>query len=440
MNAPALSLLLMQAGGCVAAVLQGRSLAERLPQVPSGLRPGVQALVFQAMRRLGTARALTRVLYQRPPPLPVLALVQTALALLMDDPAEDAQEMAYTPHTVVDQTVDAAKSQRATQAFAGLINAGLRRFLRERTALMDEARRGLEGRWNHPVWWVQRLQADHPAHWQAVLEANQVPGPLCLRVNRRRIDASAYSERLAREGLDHTRVGEDGVVLHRPLPVDRVPGFAEGWVSVQDAAAQRAAGLLLGGLPTSAKRRRVLDACAAPGGKTAHLLERADLDLWALDQDAGRCERIHDNLRRLGLQATVRVADAGAPADWWDGRPFDAILLDAPCSASGIVRRHPDVRWLRRAEDLSRLAQAQRRLLDALWPLLAPGGRLLYATCSVFRAEGEGPVRGFVAAHPDAIWCPGDGHRWPGGGADINDNAAGGEDGFFYARLDKRRP
>jgi 16S rRNA (cytosine967-C5)-methyltransferase len=187
----------------------------------------------------------------------------------------------------------------------------------------------------------------------------------------------------------------------------------------------------------------VLDACAAPGGKTAHLLERADLDLLALDVDAQRCERIHDNLRRLGLQAEVKAADAGLPDSWWDGRQFDAILLDAPCTAAGIVRRHPDVRWLRRATDVDQLVAIQRRLLDTLWPLLKPGGRLVYCTCSVFHAEGQDQVRAFLERHTDALLIPSPGHLHPGTaipGGEFNDNEPGGYDGFYYARLDKALP
>ena len=192
----------------------------------------------------------------------------------------------------------------------------------------------------------------------------------------------------------------EALVLAQPVGVERLPGFAQGDVSVQDLAAQRAAALLLGpGLPAGA---RVLDACSAPGGKTAHLLELAELDLLALDTDAGRLQRVDETLRRLGLSARTQAADARQVGAWWDGRPFDAILLDAPCSASGIVRRHPDIRWLRRESDIAALVQIQAELLDALWPLLAPGGRLVYATCSIFRAEGQAQLDAFLQRQPDA--------------------------------------
>jgi 16S rRNA (cytosine967-C5)-methyltransferase len=229
------------------------------------------------------------------------------------------------------------------------------------------------------------------------------------------------------------------------MPVHEIPGFDSGQVSVQDAAAQLAAPLLLRTQGVSGALTqtplRILDACAAPGGKTAHLLELADAEVTALDIDPARCERIGDTLRRLGLAARVLAADAAHPSQWWDGRPFDAILLDAPCTASGIVRRHPDVRWLRRESDIEQLAAAQARLLAALWPLLKPGASLLYCTCSVFRAEGEAQVETFVAHNTDAVLRPSPGHLVPQMGAKHNgvqDNPEGDHDGFYYALLEKR--
>ena len=224
-----------------------------------------------------------------------------------------------------------------------------------------------------------------------------------------------------------------------------LPGFAQGHFSVQDAAAQLAAPLLMDGLATTVTgepRLRILDACAAPGGKTAHLLELADCDVTALDIDAKRCQRIAQNLDRLGLQAQIVVGDAGRPSDWWDGRLYDGILLDAPCTASGIVRRHPDVRWLRRPTDIAQLAQVQARLLAALWPLLRPGGRLVYCTCSVFKAEGEQQMQAFTARYDDALQLPAPGHLLPQGGdadAVFPDSLMREHDGFYYALLEKRR-
>ena len=431
---------------CVQAVEQGRSLTDSLAALDPLWRPGVQALSFEVLRQLGLARALLSKLAPRRPDPAVRALLQTALALLQPPtanderpPDADIQHPRYNAHTLVNQTVEAAKHQRATQRQAPFINACLRRYLRESAALLEQVRDIPEARWNHPRWWVERLQRDHPAHWQDILMASNRPGPMALRVNRRHLDRDAYAERLRQAGMASHPFAEDGLVLDRPQPVDRLPGFAQGDCSVQDAAAQMAAPLLLQDL-TVPGRPRVLDACAAPGGKTAHLLERADLDLLALDVDATRCERITDNLRRLGLQGRVGCADAGQPAHWWDGRQFDAILLDAPCTASGIVRRHPDVRWLRRPGDVEQLARVQAGLLEALWPLLRPGGRLVYATCSVFRAEGEEQVQAFLARHTEAARKPAVGHLRPGmgiAGHQFNDNVPGGHDGFYYARIDK---
>ena len=437
-NSPSLATQLHWTAQCVLAVEQGRSLSDVLPEVALALRPGVQALTFQTLRQLGAARALGRQLAQRAPAPPALALLHTALAVLLGD----AQGQHYQPHTVVDQTVEAAKQSRGTRMQSGFINACLRRFLREREALCAGLDADPVARWNHPLWWIERLQRDHPEHWQAILQANNLPGPMALRVNRRRADRATYLQTLQAAGMDATLVGEDGLVLAAPQPVDRLPGFGRGHSSVQDAAAQLAAGLLLDGRAWSAADR-VLDACAAPGGKTAHLLERAELDLLALDMDPRRCERIHDNLRRLGLAAEVQCADAAQTAGWWDGRAFDAILLDAPCTASGIVRRHPDVRWLRRAADVDQLVAIQRQLLEALWPLLKPGGRLVYCTCSVFKAEGADQVQAFLGRHTDAVLRPSPGHLRPGTvnvEGEFHDNVPGGYDGFFYARIDKALP
>ena len=431
--------LLQGAGEVVAAVRAGQSATAALARVDGGIRPGVQALVFQALRQLGRADALGRVLARRRPPPAADALLCTALALCWR--AEDAP---YEPFTLVDQAVEAAKRSAATKAQASFINACLRRFLRERDALVAATDADPVARWNHPRWWIDRLRKDHPRDWQRILEANNTQAPMTLRVSARRTTAVQYLQLLEQAGIGARRLGEYGVVLERPRPVHDIPGFDTGVVSVQDAAAQLAAPLLLQRLTAraaDAPALRILDACAAPGGKTGHLLELADAEVTALDVDAARCEMILETLRRLGLQATVTAADAAQPAQWWDGRPFDAILLDAPCTASGIVRRHPDVRWLRRETDIAQLAAVQARLLAQLWPLLRPGGRLLYCTCSVFRAEGEVQVQTFLAHNTGAVLHPAPGHLVPQTGAGDNavpDNLEGDHDGFYYALLEKR--
>ncbi|WP_298931008.1 16S rRNA (cytosine(967)-C(5))-methyltransferase RsmB [uncultured Ramlibacter sp.] len=428
---------LQAAAAVLAAVRRGESATAAIAAVAGELRPGAQALVFQALRNLGRADALRKHLARRAPPPDADALLCCALALCWNE-----DHAPYDAFTLVDQAVEAAKRQSTTRSQANFINACLRRFLREREALVAATDTDPVALWNHPRWWIDRLRKEQPQHWQAILRANNSQAPMTLRVNARKSAVAPVLASLHAINMEAVAVGEHGLVLARPRPVQDIPGFSEGLLSVQDAAAQLAAPLLLQGLPVPAGRRlRILDACAAPGGKTAHLLELADADVTALDVDAVRCERIVQTLERLGLQARVLAADAGQPAAWWDGQLFDAILLDAPCTASGIVRRHPDVRWLRRETDIGQLAATQARLLAALWPLLAPGGRLLYCTCSVFRAEGEAQAQTFVAHNKDAVLRPAPGHLLPQSGAKGNavpDNLQGDHDGFYYALLDKQ--
>jgi len=433
--APPLSRLLDHTADAIAAVRGGRSLTEALTHCPAEVRPGVQALSFHVLRRLGQAQAARAWLAPKAPPKALDALLLSALALLWPD-----GEAPYADHTLVDHAVTAARQR--LPASAAFVNAVLRRFVREQAAVLEVAQRSVPGRTNHPEWWVQRLQADWPDHWQALLAANDRRPPMTLRVNTRRGSVDSYLARLNEAGVPGRAVGAQGVVLDTPCPVTRLPGFADGDVSVQDAAAQRAAPLLLAGVPLP-RGARVLDACAAPGGKTAHLLELDVLDVLALDLDATRLSRVDDTLRRLQLHATTQVGDASQPDAWWDGRAFDAILLDAPCTASGIVRRHPDVRWLRRSSDVPTLAALQARLLDALWPLLKPGGRMLYCTCSVFKAEGQAQIDAFLqrqsgARQQAAPASPG--HLLPlpdNEAAAARADSSGTGDGFFYALLHK---
>ena len=440
-----LAQLLLHVADAVRAVRSGESLTAALARCPAPARPGTQALSFDVLRQLGTALALRAALVPKPPQPAVDALLLAALALLW--PTEGAR---YAEHTLVDQAVAAARKRHASSA--AFINAVLRRMQRDRAALQARIEADPVATFNHPRWWIERMQADWPAQWRAVLAANDQHPPMGLRVNARRGDAGAYVARLAEAGIGARTVAgwgaaaglalaTDAVLLDVPSPVGALPGFGAGDVSVQDLAAQLAAPLLLAGLP--AQGAHVLDACAAPGGKTAHLLERADCALLAIDSDAQRLKRVDETLARLGLMATVRVADAGAPEAWWDGQPFDRILLDAPCSGSGVVRRHPDIRWLRRAADIAALAATQARLLDACWRMLAPGGRLLYCTCSVFKAEGRAQIDAFVQRQPDAVRVrepASPGHLLPL--ADNDPTAAtpapaAPADGFYYALLQK---
>ncbi|WP_059410943.1 16S rRNA (cytosine(967)-C(5))-methyltransferase RsmB [Cupriavidus basilensis] len=403
-------------------------------------RGALQDLAYRTMRQFGTARALVTKLVTRPPGAQVDSLLAVALALLVED---EQGEGGYTEFTVVDQAVSAAASEPKTAHARGLVNAVLRRFLRERRALLEDVRRDDEARWNLPAWWLKMLRDAYPGEWAALAESANVRPPMTLRVNTARVPVPDYLTRVANAGMAGTAIGTQAVRLVRAFPVSQIPGFAQGDVSVQDAGAQLAAPLL-----ELADGQRVLDACAAPGGKTGHILELARVDVTALESDAQRAARIDENLARLGQQAKVVVGDASRPQDWWDGQPFDRILADVPCSASGIVRRHPDIRWLRREVDIARLVTEQRRIVSQLWNLLKPGGILVYVTCSIFPTEGEEQARWFGAQLPDAIRLQAPGQMLPGsrehgaqaagGGSASRDNLPSDHDGFFYARFQKR--
>ncbi len=400
----------------------------------------VQALAFGALRWHDRHRFLMRRLLHRPVRARdhvLEALISVGLFQLAH-----GRQPAYA---AVSATVAAVRLLGQAQA-AGLVNAALRRYQREASALDAAAEADAVARWSHPRWLIERLRADWPEQAEALLEANQAHPPLWLRVNRLRTSRSAYAQRLlAAPGLEAAAPAAfpDALRLARPVPVLQLPGFADGLVSVQDAGAQLAAELL-GPEPGM----RVLDACAAPGGKAAHLLERAagQLELDALDHDPERLKLVGETLTRLGLKARVRQADALEPERWWDGRRYDRILVDAPCSATGVIRRHPDIKLLRRPTDLEPLAQRQRAMLERLWPLLAPGGRLLYATCSVLRIENQEVVREFLAVTPDASECrplagPGAAAMTPDAGPGYQLlPGAGDTDGFYYALIERRRP
>ncbi len=415
----ALSESLAGAARAVAAVLGGQSLSAALAPVGRrSLDAAVQDLSFATLRDYGVGDALLAKLVRQPlTDVPLRALLLVALRELAAARATD--------YTVVSEAVNAAAALGLARA-KGLVNGVLRNYLRSRDALDAAVATAEPVRYRHPQWWIDRLRRDHPDAWRAILDAGNGHPPMTLRVNQRRTSVGAYAARLAAAGIGARQVGESALLLDRPRPVSELPGFDAGEVSVQDAAAQRAAALL-----APASGQRVLDACAAPGGKAAHLLEAADVALVAVDADAARSTRIGAGFARLGLHGTVVTADAADLAGWYDGRPFDRVLLDAPCSASGVVRRHPDIKWLRREEDVAGFARQQDRLLDALWQVLAPDGRMLYATCSVFREENADRIDAFLARHGDAAAL-----SVPGGAQWLPDAA---HDGFFYALLAKAR-
>ena len=407
--------------------------------LPATDRAQVKALAFGALRWHHRHRQLLHLLLVRPLPggdKLLESLLSVGLFQMLDERQPD--------YAAVSATVDAARWLGMPKA-VGLVNATLRRLQREREALMERALATEEGRYSHPAWLIDRLKRDWPDDWRTVLEAALRQPPLWLRVNALKQTVAGYRARLERAAL----AGEvepdipDGIRLPRPLPVNAIPGFAEGEVTIQDAGSQLAAQLL-----APAPGMRVLDACAAPGGKATHLLERAGgrLDLVALDIDARRLARVRENLDRLGLVAATLAGDAQQPDAWWDGRAFDCILVDAPCSGTGVIRRHPDIKWLRRESDIAPLGRSQRGILDRLWPLLRPGGRLLYVTCSILKQENAEVLAGFLEAHPDAapVEAPrGAVPAWaapqPGGGWQSLPGHAD-TDGLYYALMIRQQP
>ena len=420
------------AAGAVRRVLAGSTLPVALATVSAALtddRALIQELAYGTLRFLGELRAVVRQLADRPlSDASVEALLWVALYQLIHTSAP--------PHAVVDGAVTATSRVKKSSA-RGLTNAILRNFLRRREALLATIAVDDEARFSYPRWWIDRVRGEYDVDASSILDSGNTRPPLTLRINRRALSRDRYLAALAAQDVAAKAIGDAGAILARPCTVADLPGYAEGWFTVQDAGAQLAAPLL-----GVADGMRVLDVCAAPGGKTTHLAEIADLDLTALDSDAVRLERVAQNLARLNLRARIITADATQPRSWWDGARFDRILLDAPCTASGVVRRHPDGKWLRREGDIAAFAAQQRRLLAAVWPCLAAGGRLLYATCSIFRAENNDQVASFLAQHDDVLRLS---LPMPAGFADdegqLLPSEAGAEhnhDGFFYALLQKK--
>ncbi len=418
------------AAKAVRRVLAGASLGASLGENPMSRgaeRSLAHELAYGTLRFLGQVRSIARALADRPfADRSVEALLCVALYQLIHTSAP--------PPAVVDSAVRATGRIKRTSA-KGLTNAILRGFLRRRAALLADAVHDPESRFSYPRWWIDRVHAEYPDRAVEILDAGNTRPPLTLRVNRRAVERESFLEHLKARGVDAEPVGAaSGVIVLRPGAIAELPGFEEGWFSVQDAGAQLAAPLL-----GAQDGMRVLDACAAPGGKTTHIAELADVDLLALDADDKRLQRVAQNLERLKLSASVVHGDATLTRTWWNGVGFDRILVDAPCTASGVVRRHPDGKWLRRETDIANFAHQQMNLLDALWPCLVRGGAMLYATCSLFRAENADQVDAFLAAHADAtrvrLALPNGsigGQLLPEGAG-----AAHNHDGFFYALLQK---
>ena len=420
MKAPELSAVFAAASQLVSRVDAGESLAT-LPAAFGGdgpMRGATMDMVYGTLRRYGRGDALLGALAHRGvPDTQIRALMLCALYAI--------ESGSYAEHVAVDQAVRACQLLLKPAA-KGFVNALLRRFLRERPVLETQMADNVVAQFMHPDWWIEAVRRAYPHDWPAVLAAGNTHPPMGLRVNRRRAQPDDYLARLEKAELPARRAGPSALLLETPVSVERLPGFTDGDVSVQDAGAQRAVEYL-----DVAEGQRVLDACAAPGGKASHILETANVDLLALDSDSSRCERIRQNFARLGLIGSIRAADCARAEEWWDGRLFDRILADVPCTASGIARRHPDIKWLRRPGDPARFAAVQARILGALWRVLAPGGKLLYVTCSVFPEENTAVVDSFCASQPAArrLDLPGNAP------AQLLPNAD--NDGFFFALVQK---
>ena len=389
-----------------AVVNQGRSLDTALARVEAGIslseRGLARALCYGTLRFHWRLRSQVSALLDRP-----LKAKDSVIESLIAVGIYQLTGTRIPDHAAVSMTVDASRVLRRPK-YASLINAVLRNFLRKNMQAAEPVDE--EARYSHPAWLLERLRCDWPDHWLEIVEAGNRQAPMWLRVNINRQSQAGYINELkefqesgqsADDAASHQVIAgfDQAVKLARPRPVSELPGFSDGQVSVQDAAAQLAGPWLLRG-----GAKRILDACAAPGGKTGQLLELAgpDADLTAIDLDEDRLDKVRENLARLGLSATVLAADASTPDEWWAGAQFDRILLDAPCSGSGVIRRHPDIKLLRRAEDIATLAGSQLALLRALWPLLEANGRLLYATCSVLTEENDAVVREFLKTQADA--------------------------------------
>jgi 16S rRNA (cytosine967-C5)-methyltransferase len=414
------------AANIVGQVLAGRNLNQLLSEAlrkHAGFSPqergALQDLCYGTLRYYGQLNSILGKLLSKPlQDARLRDILLVALYQLHYSKAAD--------HAVVDHAVRATKKINA--AAGGLVNAVLRNFLRRQAELIQLSAKTDEGRYSYPQWWIDTVKTQYGEQAPAILDAGNQHPPMTLRVNRRCSTPEAYLTQLVALNIEAQRIPPQAVWLNSPQAVDKLPGFFDGIVSVQDAGAQYAADLL-----DVQDGMRVLDACAAPGGKAAHLLETRDIDLVAVDKDEHRLERVRENLQRIKLEATLVCGDAADSASWWDGKAFERILADVPCSASGVVRRHPDIKWLRRASDIENFAIQQEQILESLWSLLAGGGKLLYATCSVFARENQQVVDAFLSKHKDAKQIALVAHDLKNGQLLPNDQ----HDGFFYALLQK---
>ncbi len=411
---------------------QGQSLSQALPQaqqsIPAKDRALLQEMCYGVLRWLPRLDFIARQLLSKP-----LKSKQRSVHFLILVGLYQLIYMRTPPHAAVAETVAATQRLKAPM-LKGLVNAVLRNFQRQQEELEAKADEQLSPRTGHPGWLLKRLQAAYPEQWEQVVDANNQRPPMWLRANASRQDRADYQQRLTDSGIESrtAKHAQQAICLERPMDVEKLPGFGQGDSSVQDAAAQMAAQLL-----DAQPGDLILDACAAPGGKTAHVLELQPeiREMIAVDFDATRLARVQENLDRIGLKARLIHADASKPEQWWQEEDFDRILLDAPCSATGVIRRHPDIKWLRRNDDISELAGLQQAILRALWQRLKPGGTLVYATCSVLPDENKSQIKAFLADTQDAELLPlhpDDTPENPGWQILPGED---GMDGFYYAKL-----
>lgn len=429
------------AAGVLLKVTQGQSLGQCLPAAESDIdfddRPFLRELCYGSCRWYFRLNALVKMLLDKPlreQDQDIHALLITGLYQL--------HILETPPHAAIHETVEAARSM-GKDRLTGLVNACMRRFSRESEDLLKSLNNNPVTLYSHPKWLVKMLQKAWPEQWENILDANNEHPPFCIRVNQKHHSRSEYLQILKDSGFEAKagQYAENSIYLDRAVNVGELPGFDQGWCSIQDEAAQLSAELLDCG-----DSERILDACAAPGGKTGHILESADqLDVTALELEASRMTRIEENLDRLGMSALTINVDAADTDSWWDGKQYDRILVDAPCAAIGVIRRHPDIRLLRRREDIEQLAGVQLHLLNALWALLKPGGRLVYATCSIMPEENAGVVQQFIDVQQDAQVYSLQNMPWgtdSGAGRQLfpqpGSGLAGGHDGFYYAVIDKK--
>jgi len=422
------------AAQAVSQVAAGRNLSVTLEaafrqhaKITPQQRAAAQDLSYSTLRFYGELQALLAQLLNKPlPDVRVHHLLLVAIYQLRHDQA--------AAHTVVDQAVTAAVAFKKPWA-KSLVNGVLRNFLRQRDTLLRNVAANEVAVYSYPQWWINKLRQQYSQHWQAILLSGNQHPPMTLRVNCRHSHTEQYLQQMTQAGLDGRILDKQALMLAKPLPVDKLPGFQRGQVSVQDYGAQLAARLL-----DVHDNLRVLDACCAPGGKTGHVLELADVEMLAVDSDEQRLQRTHSNLERLQLSARLQVGDAAQPQAWWDGVPFDRILADVPCTASGIVRRHVDIKWLRREADVASFVAQQAAILHSLWQLLAKGGKLLYVTCSIFHEENQGQIETFLARQADAVQLPLPMQQLDSGLINQQQGQllpCAEHDGFYYALLQK---